>query len=178
MPGQADTPEKPADQAAFLKKLHPKLAEAKAGRRVVRFLAAAHFGYGAFLGCRWCLARGFRRSPAGRQRFHVLGAVDAVSRRVLDHARYQRCALVQAHAQALGIELEFLPAYSPNLNLIERDWRWVKKRCLKARYHPDFGSRKAALQQTTTAAHDDYAEELASWLTWNFQTFPQTQVTK
>ena len=213
MPGQADTPEKPADQAAFLKKLHPKLAEAKAGRRVVRFLAAAHFGYGAFLGCRWCLARGFRRSPAGRQRFHVLGAVDAVSRRVhlftnetyltaqsvcalldqlaacyaprtvplprlLDHARYQRCALVQAHAQALGIELEFLPAYSPNLNLIERDWRWVKKRCLKAKYHANFGSRKVTLQQTTTAAHDDYAEELASWLTWNFQTFPQTQVTK
>ena len=179
---------------------------------MVLFLAAAHFGYGAFLGYWWCLARGFRRSPAGRQRFHVLGAVDAVSRPVhlvtnetyitaqsvcsrldqlaafyaprtvplpllLDPARYQRCALVQAHAQALGIELEFLPAYSPNLNLIERDWRWVKKRCLNVKYHPDFGSMKATIQQTTASAHDDYADELASWLTWNFQMFPKTQVT-
>ena len=51
----------------------------------------------------------------------------------LDHARYQRCALVQAPAQALGIELEFLPAYSPNPNPIERYWRWVKKRCRNAK---------------------------------------------
>ena len=39
---------------------------------------------------------------------------------VLDNARYQRCALVQNLAANLGIELLFLPAYSPNLNLIER----------------------------------------------------------
>ena len=51
----------------------------------------------------------------------------------LDQARYQRCALVPAHAQALGIELEFLPMYSPNLNLIARYWRWGKKPCLNAR---------------------------------------------
>ena len=95
----------------------------------------------------------------------------------LDNARYQRCALVQAHAQAVGIELEFLPADSPNLNLIERYWRWVKKRCLNARYHPDFGAMKATIQQTTASAHEKYAEELASLLTWNFQKFPKTQVT-
>ena len=46
---------------------------------------------------------------------------------VLDNARYQRCALVQSLAQSLGIELLFLPAYSPNLNLIERFWKFVKK---------------------------------------------------
>jgi hypothetical protein len=38
---------------------------------------------------------------------------------VLDNARYQRCALVQALARSLHIELLFLPSYSPNLNLIE-----------------------------------------------------------
>src|SRR5438128_2814790 len=37
---------------------------------------------------------------------------------VLDNARYQRCALVQSLAQRLSIELLFLPAYSPSLNLI------------------------------------------------------------
>jgi transposase len=49
---------------------------------------------------------------------------------VLDNARYQRCALVQSLAHRLGIELLFLPAYSPNLNLIERFWKFVKKTCL------------------------------------------------
>ena len=49
---------------------------------------------------------------------------------VLDNARYQRCALVQSLAQTLGIELLFLPPYSPNLNLIERFWKFVNKQCL------------------------------------------------
>lgn len=39
---------------------------------------------------------------------------------VLDNARYQRNATVQALAAQLGITLLFLPSYSPNLNLIER----------------------------------------------------------
>ena len=39
---------------------------------------------------------------------------------VLDNARYQRNAVVQALAKELGITLLFLPSYSPNLNLIER----------------------------------------------------------
>ena len=46
------------------------------------FLDAAHFVYGAFLGSLWCFARVFIRSPSGRQRFNVLGALDAVSRQV------------------------------------------------------------------------------------------------
>src|SRR5262245_52265959 len=49
---------------------------------------------------------------------------------VLDNARYQHCALVQTLAQTLGIELLYLPAYSPNLNLIERFWKFIKKQCL------------------------------------------------
>jgi hypothetical protein len=46
---------------------------------------------------------------------------------VLDNARYQRCQLVQTTAAALGIELLFLPPYSPNLNLIERLWKFTKE---------------------------------------------------
>ena len=49
---------------------------------------------------------------------------------ILDNARYQRCALVQTVAETLGIELLYLPTYSPNLNLIERFWKFVKKQCL------------------------------------------------
>ena len=96
---------------------------------------------------------------------------------VLDNARYQRCALVQAHAPALAVELEFLPSCSPNLNLIERYGRWVKQRCLNAKYHAKFGAMKTPIQHATASAHEVYAEELVSLLTWNFQTFPKTQVT-
>src|SRR5205085_7435016 len=53
---------------------------------------------------------------------------------VLDNAGYQRCKAVQARAEELGLELLFLPPYSPNLNLIERLWKFVKKECLYAKY--------------------------------------------
>ncbi|MCR5814511.1 MAG: transposase, partial [Desulfovibrio sp.] len=45
---------------------------------------------------------------------------------VLDNTRYQRCAIVQKVAEKLKIKLVFLPPYSPNLNLIERFWKFVK----------------------------------------------------
>ncbi len=46
---------------------------------------------------------------------------------VLDNARYQKCKLVMKLAATLNIELLYLPSYSPNLNLIERLWKFVKK---------------------------------------------------
>ena len=56
---------------------------------------------------------------------------------VLDNARYQKCAVVQALASSLGIELLYLPGYSPNLNLIERLWRFVRKQSLDSIYYED-----------------------------------------
>ena len=56
---------------------------------------------------------------------------------VLDNARYQRCKAVQELAKQLGINLVFIPAYSPNLNLIERIWRHVKGR-LRTKYYDRF----------------------------------------
>ncbi|MDR1958656.1 MAG: transposase [Planctomycetaceae bacterium] len=49
---------------------------------------------------------------------------------VLDNALYQRCKLVEGLAKDLGITLQFLPSYSPNLNWMERLWKLVKKKCL------------------------------------------------
>ena len=49
---------------------------------------------------------------------------------VLDNASYHRARIVHNLAAALNIELLFLPPYSPNLNLIERVWKLVKKLAL------------------------------------------------
>lgn len=45
----------------------------------------------------------------------------------LDNARYQKYYTVQDYAKEKNIVLEYLPAYSPNLNLIERFWKFTKK---------------------------------------------------
>jgi len=56
----------------------------------------------------------------------------------MDNARYQRCHLVQDLAKVLGIELLFLPPYSPNLNLIERYWKYLKGKLFRCRSPENF----------------------------------------
>jgi transposase len=95
---------------------------------------------------------------------------------VLDNARYQKCALVQELAQSLGIELVYLPAYSPNLNLIERFWKWVKKRCLYSKYYATSDDFQKAIQECIAQAHSTHQAELESLLTLRFQTFKEVPV--
>jgi transposase len=90
---------------------------------------------------------------------------------VLDNARYQRNAAVMALAQQLGITLLFLPSYSPNLNLIERLWKFIKRRSLYGRYHPNFADFQAAIEQTIADLSTTHANALASLMTLNFQQF-------
>ena len=56
---------------------------------------------------------------------------------VMDNARYQKCEVVQKLATELGIILQYIPAYSPNLNLIERLWKFVKGE-LRSNYYDNF----------------------------------------
>jgi transposase len=90
---------------------------------------------------------------------------------VLDNARYQRNAAVQALAEQLGITLLFLPSYSPNLNLIERLWKFIKRRALYGRYHPTFAEFQAAIQETLDGLSTTHAESLKTLMTLNFQRF-------
>jgi transposase len=107
----------------------------------------------------------------------LAGAYPAVpSTIVLDNARYQKCALVQELARSLGLELLYWPAYSPNLNLIERLWQWVKKQCLYGKYYPTSADFQAAIQQCLAHAHSDHLAELESLLTLKFQTFTAVPV--
>jgi transposase len=88
---------------------------------------------------------------------------------VLDNARYQRCALVVEHARRLKIELLFLPAYSPNLNLIERFWKHVKKECLYSKYYPDFAEFRQAISACIAQAREKHQARLESLLSLRFQ---------
>jgi transposase len=181
-----------------------------AGRRAVFFVDAAHFVLAPFLGYLWCFARRVIKSPAGRQRFNVLAALNAVTHDlvtvtndtyinalsvcellrkvaalglrvpvtlVLDNARYQKCRVVQQLADELGIELLFLPSYSPNLNLIERLWKFVKKKVLNSEYYESFGAFKAAISGCIDEAPTKHKAELDSLLTLRFQTFEKLQST-
>jgi transposase len=56
---------------------------------------------------------------------------------VLDNARYQKCKIVQELASELEIHLMFIPPYSPNLNLIERFWKYAKNG-LRTKYYDKF----------------------------------------
>jgi transposase len=210
VPGHAADPDKQAEQEAFkTQKLEPRLAEAKEGKRVVLFMDAAHFVMMACLSKVWCFIRLFIASPSGRQRFNVLGAIDAVTKEiititnetyinaesvcllltkisahypsklitlVLDNARYQKCELVFQHAASLNIELLYLPSYSPNLNLIERFWRYVRKECLYAKYYPKFDGFKQALTDCIQNAHPQHKDKLETLLSWNFQSFEKVKI--
>ena len=190
------------------KKLEPRLEEAKAGKRAVYFVDAAHFVLGAYLGFLWCFERLFVQSGAGRKRFNVLAALNAMSHEmvmitnetyinalsvcdllnqlaalalsipitlVLDNARYQKGAVVSELAAQLGIELLYLPSYSPNLNLIERLWKFVKKKCLYSIYYPDFESFKGAIAECLEQCSTTHQKALDSLLTLKFQSFEKAK---
>jgi transposase len=90
---------------------------------------------------------------------------------VLDNVRYQRCRFVMGLATALRIELLFLPPYSPNLNLIERLWKFVKKQCLYSEYYASFAEFQHAIVECLDNTDKQHQQALASLLTLNFQTF-------
>ncbi len=90
---------------------------------------------------------------------------------VLDNARYQRNAVVQDLAKEFGITLMFLPSYSPNLNLIERLWKFIKRRSLYGRYHPTFAGFRAAIEETLDGLSTTHADQLQTLMTLNFQQF-------
>lgn len=163
---------------------------------------------GSFLGILWSFSRLFVKASAGRRRFNVLGALNAITHElvmitndtyitadsvcdllrciaklnldmpitlVLDNARYQKCTIVTALALQLNIELLYLPAYSPNLNLIERLWKFVKKKVLYSKYYANFSDFRDAITDCLHQTHTTHKKELDSLLTLNFQSFKKCE---
>jgi transposase len=90
---------------------------------------------------------------------------------VLDNARYQKCAVVAELARQLGIELLYLPSYSPNLNLIERVWKFVKSECLRTKYYASYEEFHTAIQQCLDDLPSKHKPAMDTLLTLNFQSF-------
>jgi transposase len=90
---------------------------------------------------------------------------------VLDNARYQKCAAVKALAASLGIELLYLPSYSPNLNLIERLWKFVKKECLGCRVLPTYEAFTRSIDDCLANLNTRHKHQMRTLLNLEFQLF-------
>jgi transposase len=75
---------------------------------------------------------------------------------------------VREYLQNSRIELRFLPPYSPNLNPIERLWKYLKRTIIKSNYTPDFSVFQSRIQDFFTNI-GNYKEELQSLISTNFQ---------
>ena len=90
---------------------------------------------------------------------------------VLDNARYQHCRLVEDAAKSLNITLLFLPSYSPNLNIIERLWKFTKKNILYAKYYATPVLFHSAITGFFQTVNQKYNDDLKNLLTLKFQFF-------
>jgi transposase len=77
---------------------------------------------------------GLRRRNRAKK-LHIIG----------DNARYQHTKEVKRRAKALNIHLVYLPGYSPNLNLIERYWGFLKKKILVNHHYESYERFKEAI---------------------------------
>lgn len=89
---------------------------------------------------------------------------------VLDNARYQKCDLVSRLAKELSIDLLFLPPYSPNLNLIERLWKFTKGK-LRVKYYDDFATFKQTIDDIIAGADNIFKEQISNLIGEKIQLF-------
>ena len=87
---------------------------------------------------------------------------------VLDNAPYNRSKRVRDLAGELGLKILYLPPYSPNLNPIERLWKFMKKRVLSNRYFEDLETFRKELMLFMRGIRK-YKDELSTLITDNFQ---------
>jgi len=95
---------------------------------------------------------------------------------VLDNASHHHAKIVKLWIKKhRRFKLDFLPPYSPNLNLIERLWRFFHQKVLWNRYFETFDEfKKTSLKFFRNL--DSYKEELSTLMTDNFQTIPNLKL--
>jgi len=87
---------------------------------------------------------------------------------ISDNAKYYKNKKLNEWLENTKIVQEFLPPYSPNLNLIERLWRFLRKKVIDTKFY----RTKAEFREAINDFFDnisDYKSELESLLTLNFR---------
>ena len=82
---------------------------------------------------------------------------------IADNARYYRNKAIREYLKDSRIELILLPPYSPNLNLIERLWKFMRKKLITSIFYETFKGFKSAV---LTFFEDiaTYRDELKSFI--------------
>ena len=86
---------------------------------------------------------------------------------ILDNAPYNKSNGLKDVARELKIEIMYLPVYSPNLNPIERMWKFMKKKVMANRYFPDIETFQRELMLFLREIRK-HRQELSSLITDNF----------
>lgn len=93
---------------------------------------------------------------------------------ICDNARYYKSRLVSEYLEQSRIAMLPLPAYSPNLNLIERFWKFFKRQVLYNQYYETFALFKQACQ-AFFANLDQHVPDLRRLMTEKFQIIADAQ---
>jgi len=73
------------------------------------------------------------------------------------------------------IKMKFIPPYSPNLNLIERLWKYMRKNIIHTKFYPAFSNFKDAISYFFENIHLK-KQELAQFIGMKFQTFENIKI--
>jgi transposase len=87
---------------------------------------------------------------------------------IQDNASYNHAYAGTDRIKELNITPLFLPAYCPNLNLIERIWKFMKKEIMKNKYYPTFKDFFQAIVDFC-GDFDKYTDEIEKLICQNFQ---------
>jgi transposase len=86
---------------------------------------------------------------------------------ICDNARYYKNKALTEWLHGQRLVQVFLPPYSPNLNLIERLWKLLRRKIIDPHFYRTKGAFKAAVLAFFSRL-DEYGDELASLLTLKF----------
>ena len=95
---------------------------------------------------------------------------------ILDNARYQHCNYVKNKAEKLNIVLDFLPSYSPNLNLIERLWKYLKTIVAKQYHDGEKSFQSAIVKLLSSLGNKEHQSKIWQLLNPKFQKFEKSQI--
>lgn len=96
---------------------------------------------------------------------------DHIVNLVCDNARYYRAKILQEWIEKNeNFNIIFLPPYSPHLNLIERLWKFLRKKVINYDFYHNYEDFKTAVLIFFKNI-ESYKDELETLITWKFQKF-------